>query len=165
MMTHPNLDEITAESLLESASLMDWFTAKMSHMRMMNRSGSAFRSHPQMYWKDGILITNHWKTYGSTDIKIASDKTAQCVAGSQESCGYGNPYPSLSTGEFFCVWQCGKWLKNGPWDEPISRLLNQLLDTMRSMIHVESEKQRIAAIEYEETKRLKEETLLAEWTR
>lgn len=162
-MSEPKLEELTAEMLLGSASLMEWFTTRMAHMNMMNMSGSSFRNHPQMYWKDGILITNPWSTQRSDSISIASDPSAKCFRGSQESCGHGNPYPSLSSGQFVSVWQGGKWTKEGPWQPAIISLLESLIASMRELLakqRADKESERLA---YEKKQAELNENLMTAW--
>lgn len=155
---------ITSADLLSSGSLMGWFTTKLAHMKLMNMSGSAFRCHPQMYWRDGILIRNHWNNSKPDDICIASDPDAKCIRGMDSSCSYGDPYPSLTSGQFVCVWQRGKWIKDGPWKDKILILLTELIETVRRIEDekkAEQERNRAAS---EADKKRKESELLQAWS-
>jgi len=78
--------------------------AHLMNAKLCNMSGSAYRCHPQCIFRNGILITDHWKTWGEYDIKIANDPSQQPARGCQDSMSRGgDPYPKIESG-WTSVW-------------------------------------------------------------
>lgn len=102
--------------------------AHLMNAKLCNMSGSAYRCHPQCIFRNGILITDHWKTWGEYDISIANDPTQQPRKGCQDSLSTnGNPYPTIESG-WTVVWSRGQWTKEGPWQDRIRALLTELTE-------------------------------------
>lgn len=102
----------------------------LEHLRnakLNNMSGSAFRSHSQCLFRDGILFIDHWKTWGDYEISIANDPSKTPSKGCQDSCAYEDPYPKIEAG-WTTVWRSGTWKKTGPWCEKIADCLARLLE-------------------------------------
>lgn len=84
--------ERVAMALLNNSKMGTLFNHLM-YAKLCNMSGSAYRCHPQCIYRDGILITDHWKTLGQWDIKIANDPSKTPAKGCQDSCSTGgDPY-------------------------------------------------------------------------
>lgn len=151
------------EEILSSADNFCRFIEYLSRYNITNRSGSAFRSHPKCYWKDGILLINHWNVHDYCGIRIASDRDANCIRGCQDSRAHGNAYPRVDRGELVSVWSDGKWTKTGPWMESIEKLIDDLIETLELKIEQEKKQKEEERMQRETERRAREEILRKAW--
>ena len=137
--------------------------AHLMNAKLCNMSGSAYRCHPQCIFRNGILITDHWKTWGEYDIKIANDPSQQPARGCQDSMSRGgDPYPKIESG-WTSVWARGQWLKEGPWQDRIRDVLTELTEAADRHYAEEAASQQAAREAYDLEKQRKDQELLSAW--
>ena len=149
--------------ILKSRYSFDAFMVALAHAKLTNVSGSAYKCHPQMYWEDGILLTSHWRTDNSCDIKIASDPDAALVLGVNDSWSNRSPYPSVATGSLVIVWN-GGWVSQGPWQKRVVAVVGKLarrLEAYRYRKTVSNHRERIRVAK---RAKLEKESLIAAWS-
>jgi len=148
---------------LSSSKRMGTLFAHLMHAKLCNMSGSAYRCHPQCIYRDGILITDHWKTWGQFDISVANDPKQTPRKGCQDPMSTGgDPYPTIESG-WTRVWN-GQWEKQGPWQSVIVRVLEELTVEADAFYEQEADKQAAARLEAERERQAKEESLLNAWS-
>lgn len=152
-----------AEISLSSSRNMGALFPHLMNAKLCNMSGSAYRCHPQCIYRDGILITDHWKTWGQFDISVANDPKQTPRKGCQDSLSTsGDPYPSIEGG-WTRVWN-GTWEKSGPWQSVIVRVLEELTIEADAFYAKEAEQQAAARQAAEQDRQAKEEALLQAWS-
>jgi hypothetical protein len=90
--------------------------------------GSAFRNHPCGLLVGNIRLANHWHVDNACSIVIStSDKWR---LGSDDSFGYGDPFPKPIDGEVVSVWYSGRWVSEeyrAALEEKVVAILNRAL--------------------------------------
>ena len=117
---------------LESARKMDDFIHELAHYKITNCNGSAHCDHVIAYTQDGIvLISDHHVSYACR-IKIADRKDIKIHPGDHDSRSHGNPQPRVREGELTTVWDSGRWVLRGPWENRIEELIMDLEERLEA---------------------------------
>jgi hypothetical protein len=128
-----------------------------------NISGSAYQCHPQCHFRDGILLVDHWKTWGCYEIKIANNPSETPTRGCQDSMSRnGDPYPQIKSG-WTSVWK-GSWTKEGPWCEKIKAILIEMTGAADEIYARQEAEQKAAREAQELEKRRVDDALLQAWS-
>lgn len=153
-----------AELAVSSNRRMGALFSHLMNAKLCNMSGSAYQCHPQCIYRDGILITDHWRTCGHWDIKIANDPKQTPRRGCQDSRSTGgDPYPSIDGG-WTRVWDRGTWEKSGPWCEVILRVLETLTTEADEFYRRQAEEKEAARVAVAAKKAEEDAALLSAWS-
>lgn len=153
-------EKYTVDALLSSADLMDNFIRDIPNR---NLDGGAYRQVRLCHYEDGILLVSHHNTNSYCYIYIGETPNVEIIRGCNNSRVNGNADPQPKTGSLYCVWSCGKWVKEGPWVEKTKTLLAKLID--RIELHKYNKEQAEIAKKEEAAKKVEEENnkLLKNW--
>lgn len=132
-----------AEEVLSSNRNMDGFMRELSHRRLDNVPGSAFRDHPIFYFESGLLFTCCNRTNFYCSISAATDRSCRMQPGCTNSCAHGDPYPKPTSGKMIEVWSDGKWKIDGPWKTEAVTVVNRLLRRIESLDYRKEVKRQI----------------------
>ena len=141
-----------ARELLSSKHGMDNFIRTLYKYAITNMDGFCYQQARLCYYKKGILLVSRYSPHEYCSIYIAPSQSAKVVRGCQDPRVYGDPMPKLQNGNWVCVWEDGRWTKEGPWAPKIESLIIDLLSEIdlikRRQINekVEEEKKRLAEI-------------------
>uniref|UniRef100_A0A6M3LFS4 Uncharacterized protein n=1 Tax=viral metagenome TaxID=1070528 RepID=A0A6M3LFS4_9ZZZZ len=130
--------------LLNNKNNMDDFIHNLSHYNMDNMTGGSYRKVRLCYYENNILLVSehHTQKYCSIYIVDNPNTNFKVYRGCQDSCYDGNPFPKIKGANFICVWSNGTWNMNGPWQEKIENMLDDLIIRLENKkIEVAKEKE------------------------
>lgn len=122
----------TVDKVLGSRSKFCWLLVETAHAGLNNCSGSAYCCHPQCYRSDSgrVVLVNDWNTNDYCSVRVVDTPGATILRGANDSWGRGNPFPRASEGELVTVWNDGKWVKHGPWDDAVRETVAELIEKL-----------------------------------
>ena len=119
---------------------------------------SAFRYHPRGVIRRPYILTDKWNTNGYCFAHVLTEPDAELCTPLDASCSQHNrTFPEPKTGKAICVYDTGRWIADGPWEEALPALLCELEQEIEHRKKIEERlKQARDGLEEEVQQRLQE---------
>lgn len=109
----------TVDEVLGSMAAMDDLIHALAHNKLANATGGAYRSVKLAAFRDGVLLCSAHHVDRTCAVAITERPGIGFRRGCQDSAAYGDPMPRPTEGEWVWVWSRGRWVKDGPWVQPV----------------------------------------------
>jgi hypothetical protein len=73
-----------------------------------------------------MIFTNEWNVNHYCSVKVITDTSAKIVMGCNAPASYGNPHPTVSSGDLVTVYRNGSFTSGGPWVVMIPKILEEV---------------------------------------
>lgn len=109
--------------------------------------------HPRGIVRRPYILTDRWNTNGYCSAHVLTEPDAELctpLSGRDASCSHHNQtFPDPKTGKAICVYDTGRWVADGPWQEALPALLRELDQEAgkAQTVEKETEKRKRDAIE------------------
>lgn len=127
--------------------------------------GGSFRYHPQGFIRRGLMVVSEHHVDNHCSVYAATEPDTEWTGARDHSASPGDPKPKPKTGDLIDVYWSGHWRKEGPWQQ----VLLDLLDEVEGEIEVakEAERERIERerLEAQREREERDQELRRRWER